>query len=85
MVKIDFTDFSEFSSCPAWWRNLVTDATKDVEQSDAEEWSNAIAVALQKYGAEMNEHDSWLMNCVIFKDDMDFLACKLKWDYEDGC
>ena len=84
MVKIDFTDFSEFSSCPAWWRNLVTDATKDLEQSDPG-WSNAINAALQKYGAKMDELDSWLMNYVIFTDDMDFLACKLKWDYEDGC
>jgi hypothetical protein len=84
MVKIDFTDFREFSTCPAWWRNLVTDATKDLEQEDPA-WSNAIVAALQEYGAVMDDTNSCLFNYVMFEDEMDFLACKLKWDYEDGC
>ena len=82
-MKIDFTSFGDFSTCPAWWRNLVTEATKDLPQQDPE-WSNAIIAALQKYGAVMDDIDSWQFNYVMFRDDADFLACILRWDYEDG-
>ena len=82
-MEIDFTSFKDFSSCPAWWRNLVTDATKDLPLQDPE-WSNAIVAALQKYDAEMDDIDSWIFNHVTFRDDTGFLACVLRWDYEDG-
>ena len=82
-VKIDFTDWHSFSSCPTWWRNFVLQTCKGISglSSDSSRRDRALLDGLASHNAIMIIEDSYNQNIdyIVFETEEDYLAFKIKW------
>lgn len=81
MVKVDFTIYNSFATCPAWWRNfvLVTTSVKDLT-SDSR--NKLLIEGMAKYHGKMidaDNDDEEDIDNLEFETEEDLNAFKLYW------
>lgn len=81
MVKVDFTIYNSFATCPAWWRNfvLVTTSVKDLT-SDSR--NKLLIEGMAKYHGKMidaDNDDEEDIDNLEFETEEDLNAFKLFW------
>ena len=79
MVKVDFTCYRDFLSCPTWWRNFVTHTFENLNKDINEDIQ--LRSALGKFHGtiidSMNDVDD--IDHLIFENKDDFNSFKLYW------
>jgi hypothetical protein len=82
-VKIDFTDWQSFDSCPRWWRNFVITVCKGISglSHDTDIRNKALADGLAAYNAVMVPEDDYdqEIDYIEFETEEDYLAFRIKW------
>jgi hypothetical protein len=80
MVKIDFTNWQCFASCPTWWQSFVDEVCNGLDWFSDRPRDNALKDALKLYNAKMvDSDDGGDMDYLIFDEESDFVAFRLKY------
>lgn len=76
MVRVDFTIYQSFSSCPGWWRNFVTCTTKGKTNREVDK---LIFDGMLKFNGAMIENGADDVEELVFETEEDFNAFRLYW------
>lgn len=80
MVKIDFTSYKSFATCPDWWRNFVSFTVKGLGSNEAIIGA-AIDNGLEKYNALSIDHptEEGDLLCLVFASQKDYEEFVIYW------
>lgn len=79
-MEIDFSIYTSFSTCPAWWRSFVESTCVGLSVLQSEPRSKVLEKELARYNCKMIDNDDKDVDMLIFETEEDFLAFKLRWE-----
>ena len=79
MIRVDFTEYQTFNTCPDWWKNFVLDTLKNTSVSWAEK-NRLLDDTIAKYnGSIIDDSHPEDVDALEFETEDDFNAFKLIW------
>jgi len=80
VVRVDFTTYKGFSTCPEWWRNFVTFTLRGMDSKGIGEKNFALDRGIEKYhGTMIDSEDPEDVDALEFETEEDLNAFKIYW------